>query len=147
MTYPLSLGYNRSRMFYWLSYFTKTSLITPLSVYRALASPLHSKISASILSFTLYQIVRNFTCNYLTQPILENAYLLIGITFTSIRNMTKRAYPFTNPPNFTLSLTFPWIICNALMYPSHTILTARDYSFIKFHSILQDTSIITLAYL
>ena len=104
----------------------KTSFITPLSGCRALTYPLHLNLFSLILSLTLYQLVGNFTCNYLTQPILENAYLLIGITFTSIRNMTKRAYPFTNPPNFTLSLTFPWIICNALMSLLQTILTARD---------------------
>ena len=84
---------------------------------------------------------------YLTQPILENAYMHIGIPFTSIRNMTKRAYPLTNPPTFTLPLILPWMIFNALMSPSHTILTARDYSSMKFHSIPRYARITTLAYL
>ena len=64
---------------------------------------------ASILSLILYQLVGNFTCSYLTQPILDNASLLIGIHFTRIKNLTKRACPLTNPPAFTLPLTFAWI--------------------------------------
>ena len=52
------------------------------------------------------------------QPILENEYMLIGIPFASIRNLTKRAYPLTNPTTFTLSLTFTSIVFNALMSPS-----------------------------
>ena len=135
---PLYLGYEISHPLSWISYFTTTSFITPLSRYQALNYPLYSNISASILSLP---------CNYITQPMSENTSLLICIPFTSIINMTKWAYPIINFPTFTLTLKFPWIILNALMYPSHTILTARDYSFMKFYSILQDERIITLAYL
>ena len=147
MTSPLSLGSNIARQFSQISYFTTNSFITSLSGYHALTSPLHSNISALILSLTLYQLVGHFTYNYIKQSILENASLLIGIPFTSIINMTKHAYPLTNPPTFALPLTFPRITYSTFMFPSHTILTARDYSFMKFHSISRYARIIILAYL
>ena len=78
------------------------------------------------LSLILYQLVGHFKCNYLTQPILDHTYMIIVIPFTSIKNMTKRSYPLTNPPSYTLPLTIPWIIFNALMYLVCTILAARD---------------------
>ena len=130
-----------------MSYFTTTYFITPLSGYRSLTSPFHSKIYASILSLALYQLVGNFTCNFLTQPILENAYLIIGIPFTSIKNLRKMSYLLTKPHAFTLPLKFPWIIFNALISASCTILTVRYYSFVNFHLIPRDYSITTLAYL
>ena len=79
------------------------------------------------------------------QPTSDNSSLLIDVPFKSIKNMTKRAYPLTNPPDFTLPLTFLWIIFNALMYLLRTILTARDYSLIKFDSIQRDVRIKTFA--
>ena len=147
MTSPVSLGSKISCLFSRMSHFTTNSFITPLSGYRALTSPLHSDISTSILYLTLCQLAGNFTCNDLMQPILENASLLIVINFTSIRNLTKQAYPLTNPPTFTLPLTFTWITLNAFMSPSHTILTLSNYSFMKFQSIPRDARITILAYL
>ena len=104
---PLSLRFTISQLFYWLSYFTTTYFVMPLSGYRTLTSPIDSNISTSILSLILYQLVGNFTFYSLMQPILDNASLLINIPFTSIKNLTKRAYPLTNPLAFTLPLTFP----------------------------------------
>ena len=78
----------------------------PLPGYRALTSLLHSNISAPMLSLILYRLVEHFTLNYLTQMILYNAPLIIGIPLTSIKNLEERSYPLTNPPAFTLPLTF-----------------------------------------
>ena len=116
LTHPLSLGSKISHPFSRISYFTTTSFITPLSGYRALTSPLHSKIPASILSLIIYQLFEHFTCNYLRQLIMESSYLLIGIPFTSIKTPTEWAYLLNNSPDFTPTLKFTWIIFNALMY-------------------------------
>ena len=68
-------------------------------------------------------------------------------SFHIYENMMKRAYPLTDPPAFTLPLKFPWFFFNPLMSPSRTILIAWDFSFMKFHSIFLNASIITLEYL
>ena len=106
LTFPLSLGSKRSQPSSWMSYFTMNSFIIPLFGYHTLTSQLYSNISASVLSLILYQLVVNFTCNFLTQLIWENTSLLAVIPFTSIKNMTKRSYPLTNPPPLTLPLKF-----------------------------------------
>ena len=144
---PLYLGSKISQLLSQMSYFATISFINPLSVYRAITSPLHSNISDSILYIIIYQLVGHFTCNYLTQPILDNIYLLIGTTFTCIKNMTKRTYPLTNPPAFTLPLKFTCNVFNSLMYLLRTILTTRGYFLMNFHSISRDARGITLAYL
>ena len=144
LLYP---GSKISHPFSQMSYLTTTSFIMPLSGYRTLTSPLHSNISSSILSLTLYQLVGNFTYNYLTQLNLDNSYPIIGIHFTYIRNLKKRSYPLTNPPAFTLLLIFPWILFNVLISTSLTILTDMDCSFMNFHSIPRDVRITTLAHL
>ena len=114
--------------------------------YRALTYPLHSNISASILSLTLYELVGNFTCNYLTQPILENASLLIGIVFTSTKNLTKWAYSLTNSPAFTLHWHFHGFFqcldVPVTHHPLREVLHLHELSLI-----LLDARIITLAYL
>ena len=143
----LSTVSNRSHPFSQISYFTMNSFVAPLSGNCALTSPLHSNISALMLSLILYQLVGKFTWNYLTQSILDNTYLLIGIPFTSLKNLKNQAYPLTNPPAFNLPLKFPWIVFNALVSPLRIILTAGDYSLINFHFIPWDVRIITLAHL
>ena len=67
---PLSLESKISHPILRLSYFKTTPFITPLSRYLTHTSPLHSSISALILFLIIYQLYGNFTCNYLTQPIL-----------------------------------------------------------------------------
>ena len=98
LTPPLYIGSNRSHHVSCLSYFRTTYFITPLSGYHAPISPLHSNISASILSLVIYQLFRHLTCSYLTQPIFDNASLLLVIPFTSIKNMKKGPIPSPNRP-------------------------------------------------
>ena len=109
MITPLYLVSNKSHMFSRMSSFTTTYFITSLSGYRALVSPLHAIISALVSSLIIYQLFGHFIFNYITQPTFYNASLLIVITFTSIKNLTKQAYSLTNPPAFTLPLAFPCI--------------------------------------
>ena len=145
LTPPLYIGSNRSHHVSCLSYFRTTYFITPLSGYHAPISPLHSNISASILSLVIYQLFRHLTCSYLTQPIFDNASLLLVIPFTS-RIWKKGLSPHQTArlhPNPDISIGF----FNALLSILYTILTAKDYSLINFHLIPQDERIITLAYL